>query len=240
MFLFVGVNEMIILHYLCKVRGILLFIFITTLLGCQWDESSVESDEVLLIDEYEFDELVRRYENESRDIWQMPDSVIAKFGRLTGKTLADIGAGSGYFSFRLLQGGANVIAVEIDNRFSDYLLERKAQLPDSLQPFFEVRLATPEDPFLQFDEVDGILIANTYIYLDNRPDYLKHLKKCLKQGGRILVVDYHKKPTKQGPPLEIRLPVQTISNEITDAGFTVLEIDQLTLPFQYMILAEAQ
>lgn len=231
---------MINLYYLCMVRSILLFIIITTMLGCQWDDSPVESDRVLLIDEFEFDELVRRYENESRDIWQMPDSVIAKFEGLAGKTLADIGAGSGYFSFRLLEGGANVIAVEIDDRFSNYLLERKVQLPDSLQLHFEVRLATPEDPYLQFNEVDGILIVNTYIYLNNRVDYLKHLKKCLKKDGRILIVDYHKKPTKQGPPLEIRLPVQTISNEIIAAGFTVLEIDQLTLPYQYMILAEAQ
>lgn len=228
------------LDYICRVRGLFLVIIMLTIWGCQWDESPAETEDILLIDEFEFDELVRRYENETRDVWQMPDSVIHKFGGLNDKTIADIGAGSGYFSFRMLQNGAKVIAVEIDNRFSDYLLERKSQLSDSLQSFFEVRLATPEDPFLQFNEVDGILIANTYIYLNNRVDYLKHLKQCLKTKGRILIVDYHKKPTKQGPPLEIRLPVQTISNEITEAGFTILEVDQLTLPYQYMILAEVR
>lgn len=236
----IGKNKINILHYLCAVRGLYLLIIILTLCGCQWGESPVETEDVLLIDEFEFDELVHRYENETRDIWQMPDSVIHKFGGLDGKTIADIGAGSGYFSFRLLEGGAKVVAIEIDDRFSNYLLERKSQLPDSLQTFFEVRLATPEDPFLQANEVDGILIANTFIYINNRLDYLKHLKQCLKKNGRILIIDYHKKPTKQGPPLEIRLPVQTISTEITEAGFTILEVDQLTLPYQYMILAEVR
>ena len=68
---------------------------------------------------------VARFEDPARETWQRPDAVIAALGPLEGKTVADLGAGTGYFSVRLAQAGARVLAVDVDPRFLDYIARRK-------------------------------------------------------------------------------------------------------------------
>src|SRR5262250_2336948 len=61
--------------------------------------------------EMRFEDLVARFEDPARKEWQKPDEVIAGLGPLSGKTVADIGAGTGYFSFPTAARGAKVIAI---------------------------------------------------------------------------------------------------------------------------------
>ncbi len=64
-----------------------------------------------------FDTLVKHFENPARAEWQKPEWVIEQLGDLTGKTVADIGAGTGYFAFRIARKAKKVIAIDIDERF---------------------------------------------------------------------------------------------------------------------------
>ena len=64
-----------------------------------------------------FEDLVANFESEDRAAWQKPGSVIALLGDLQGKTVLDIGSGTGYFSFRLADKGARVVAADVDKRF---------------------------------------------------------------------------------------------------------------------------
>jgi SAM-dependent methyltransferase len=187
--------------------------------------------------EDKFDHLIGLYESSERDTWQMPGQVIAAIGDLEGLTVADLGAGSGYFSFRLLPLAGKVIALEIDPRFIAYLEDRKTQWPDSLARRLEVRLASKDDPHLNASEVDAVLVVNTYMYLSDRVTYLRNLRTCLRPGGRVLIVDYQRKPLKMGPPLEIRVAAHTVSEELQQAGFTGITVDSQTLPYQYMVMA---
>ena len=79
-----------------------------------------------------FEELVKSFENEDRSAWQKPDEVIALLGDLNGKTVMDIGAGSGYFTFRMAAKGARVIAADVDQRFLDFITEKRKQLNNIL------------------------------------------------------------------------------------------------------------
>lgn len=188
-------------------------------------------------DTEKFDVLLGQYESRERDAWQMPDRVLEALGDLQGKTVADLGAGSGYFAFRLLPLAEKVIALEIDPRFIAYLENRRSQWPDSLARRLEVRLASLDDPQLNPGETDAVLVVNTYMYMQDRVAYFRHLRSRMRPGGRLLVVDYHRKPTKMGPPLEIRVAVHTVTEELRQAGFTDITTDSQTLPYQYMVSA---
>lgn len=67
------------------------------------------------------DDLVKRFESPERDEYQQPDKVLAYLGDIKDKTIMDIGAGTGYFSVKLADHGAHVIAADVDDDFQDYL-----------------------------------------------------------------------------------------------------------------------
>ena len=92
--------------------GICWFIFQLT--ACQNNTHHHSANKHM--NESEFEELVERFEHRDRNQWQQPDKVLTSLGELNGKTIVDIGAGTGYFAFRLLEKGAKVIAVDIDER----------------------------------------------------------------------------------------------------------------------------
>lgn len=188
-------------------------------------------------DPEQFDVLLDQYEDRERDSWQMPEKVLGALGDLQGKTVVDLGAGSGYFTFRLLPVAGKVIALEIDPRFIAYLEDRKSQWPDSLAQRLEVRLASLEDPHLQAGEADAVLLVNTYMYLRDRVAYFRHLRSRMSRGGLLLVVDYQRKPTRMGPPLEIRVARHTVVEELRQAGFMEVSADTHTLPYQYIVSA---
>ncbi|MFN7118507.1 MAG: class I SAM-dependent methyltransferase [Saprospiraceae bacterium] len=179
------------------------------------------------------------YENTDRVIWQKPDLVIDLLGDLTGKTVADIGAGTGFFALRLAPQAKKVIAIDIDQRFVNYLDSVKVlELPENLQSHLESRLARPDDPNLKAGEADVVLIVNTFMYIRNRVEYLAILKKGMSNGGKLIIVDFKKKRTPIGPPSDIRLPIHEVEEALYTAGFKNIETNDTALDYQYFVMAE--
>lgn len=179
------------------------------------------------------------YQNTDRVIWQKPDMVIDLLGGLENKVVADIGAGTGFFSLRLTPKAKKVIAIDIDPRFIDYLDSVKIlELPESLQDKLEPRLAKPENPNLGEEEADIILIVNTYMYINDRERYLKILRRSLSSQGKLLIIDFKKKRTPIGPPLDIRIPLFQVEQELYDAGFSKVITNDTALDYQYIMVAE--
>ncbi len=182
-----------------------------------------------------FEELLARFEDPERDHWQQPEAVLQMLGDLGEKTVADIGAGSGYFAFRMAPHAQKVIAIDIDQRFLDYIDEKNAARPERLP--IETRLAAPDNPKLAPAEADVVLIVNTYHHIENRVRYFAGVRKNLPPGGRLVVVDFFKKELPVGPPPEIKLSETVVEKELREAGFTEIHIDTSTLPYQYIIIA---
>ncbi|KAA3640707.1 MAG: DUF1698 domain-containing protein [Bacteroidetes bacterium] len=183
--------------------------------------------------------LTEDYSNTYREIWQKPDLVLQLLGGLKGKTVADIGAGSGFFTFRMVESADKVIAIDVDPRFTNYLDSVKVRrLPESQQPKLETRLTTPDSPALQKEEVDVVVIVNTFMYIDNHVDYLRRLKKGLKEGGKLLIIDFKKKRTPVGPPGDLRQPLFVIENELYEAGYKNIITNDTALDYQYIVIAE--
>ncbi len=185
-----------------------------------------------------FESLVSDYESKDRVIWQKPGLVISLLGDLTGKTVADIGAGTGYFAFRLVPVAQRVIAVDIDPRFINFMDSIKVRLPEAYQGRFETRLAKPNNPMLVAEEADAVIIINTYGYLRDRVAYLKLLSAGMKPKAQLLVIDFKKNNLSIGPSNEYKVAVADAVRELEAAGFLSTRVDQESLDYQYIIIAQ--
>jgi ubiquinone/menaquinone biosynthesis C-methylase UbiE len=183
----------------------------------------------------DFHELVAHFEDPSRAEWQKPDAVIASLGSLEGKTVADIGAGTGYFAFPIAKKAAKVIAIDIDQRFLDYIGHKKQM--QKVGANIETRLTVPDSPGLKTDEADVVLIVDTFHHIENRIEYLKKLRNVLAKGGLLVIIDFKKQKPPPGPPVELRLSQEQVESELKSAGFAVVSADRDLLSYQYIIKA---
>ena len=188
----------------------------------------------------EIDDLVADYESHDRLIWQKPDMVINRLGDLSTQTVVDLGAGTGFFAFRIVPKAKKVIALDIDQRFVTYMDSAKLALPSELRPRFESRLVDTDDPKLKAHEANAVIIVNTYMYIQGRDAYLKKLKAGIAKGGKILIVDYKEKNIPVGPPVSIKLPLSVVEKELKQAGFSQIISDDTSLDYQYIITAVNQ
>ena len=109
----------------------------------------------------DYENEAEQYESADRVIWQKPDLVIQQLGNVDGKVVADLGAGTGYFSRRIAYKGATVIAIDIDPKAILWMEEQKARFPLELRNRLIIRQAEPNDPKLNPEEVDIVLLVNT-------------------------------------------------------------------------------
>lgn len=151
-----------------------------------------------------------------REAWQKPGEVIAALGLKAGQTVADIGAGTGYFTVRLAKSnpGVKVIASDLEPSMVDYIRERVKK--EGLSNVTTV-VATADDARLP-EAVDCILMVNTYHHIANRVAYFDRLRTSLKPGGKLAIVDY-RKDSPQGPPAEYRMEPAVIESELAKAGY---------------------
>ena len=166
-------------------------------------------------------------DNPTRDEWQKPHEVVAALEIKPTEVMADIGAGTGYFARRFAHHAAKVYAVDIEAK----LLEKAAAgAPAALQTI----LAAPDDPRLPEAGVDTVFFCNVLHHIDARPAYYQKLARALKPGGRIVMVDFHKRKLPVGPPEAMKLSEQEVIAEMEAAGFRKTKSFEF-LPHQYFL-----
>ena len=175
------------------------------------------------------------FDDPGRDAWQKPDAVIEAIGVGPGMTVADLGAGTGYFSVHLAKAvgeKGRVLAIDIEPNFIKYMRERaeKAHITQ-----IEPVLASPEDPKLPEHGVDVVLIVDTWHHIDDRLQYLVTLAAGLKPGGRVAVVDFKKGDFPVGPPDVHKMTAERVASEFASAGWKqASHWDEL--PYQYVLV----
>ncbi len=185
-----------------------------------------------------FDLQVRKYEDPKRQTWQDPKFVIEALGNLNDLVIADIGAGTGYFTFQMAVPARKVIAVDIEQRFLNYIEDRKSEMYDrSLAGKIETRLTTPENPSLERAEADVVLMVNTITYIRNRQKYLTTLKQGMTKGARLVIVDYKLGKMPVGPDEQTKVGSREVVAALQNAGFVVDKVDTGSLQYQYLIKA---
>jgi len=178
------------------------------------------------------EKFAKSFDDPARDAWQMPAKVIDTLGLKDGMSVADIGAGTGYFSMRLAKAspGLMVFAADIEPAMVEYL--RKRAMSEHLKNVVAV-LAGAGSPNLP-KPVDLVLVVDTYHHLPDRVAYFRELKKSLTPSGRVAIIDF-RKDAPQGPPVEFRFTPEQIEAEFTQAGFR-LESTHDFLPRQHFLI----
>ena len=182
-----------------------------------------------------FEDLAESFEDEERAAWQKPELVIEKLGDIEGKTIGDIGAGTGYFSFRMAELGANVTAIDVDERFQNFIKEKIAK---ETTINLKTKLVGYDNPELAENEFDALIIVDTYHHFNDKIEYMTHCFNGLKAGGVLMNVDFKNKETAHGPPVDHRISAEEVKKDLLKVGFTNVEIDQTTLSEQYIITAK--
>jgi ubiquinone/menaquinone biosynthesis C-methylase UbiE len=157
----------------------------------------------------------KNFDDPARDRWQMPDKVIAALALKPAMTVADIGAGTGYFSVRLAKAGvAKVYAVDIEESMVVYIRKRaeKEGLKNVAGVVAAAASANIPEP------VDLILIVDTFHHIPAREAYFKGLAKSLKPGGRLAIIDWLP-GGPMGPPEAFRFSPEKIAMELAKAGW---------------------
>jgi cyclopropane fatty-acyl-phospholipid synthase-like methyltransferase len=146
--------------------------------------------------------------------------------------VADIGAGTGYFSVRLAKAlpGATVYAVDVEPSMLDHI--RKRALGEGLKNVVTLQ-ASGTSPNLT-KPVDVVLVVDTYHHLPNRATYFRELQKSLAAGGRVAIIDF-RKDSPDGPPPEFRFEADQIVGEMKQAGYR-LDAKHDFLPRQHFLV----
>ena len=174
------------------------------------------------------------YEGFDRDEWQHPEEVIKVLKIQEGNQVADLGSGSGYFTFRLADAvgpTGKMYAVDIDSEMNADLAKR---VQDKGYQNIGVVLARPNNPGLPDNSIELIFSSNTYHHLEDRVTYFANLQQDLPPNGRIAIIDFTGKGWFQ-QLFGHYTPSETIQRELQEAGYT-LEAKLEFLPTQVFLI----
>jgi cyclopropane fatty-acyl-phospholipid synthase-like methyltransferase len=174
----------------------------------------------------------RVFDDPGRDAWQKPAEVIRALRLAPDAAVADVGAGTGYFAARLARAlpQGRIYGADLEPDMVKFLGERAAK--EGLPNLSAVH-ASPDSPNLP-GPVDLVLMVDTYHHIARRPVYFESLKKQLRAGGRIAIVDFTlESPT--GPPVQHRVAPERVKSEMNQAGYRLLEAHGF-LPYQYFLV----
>lgn len=181
---------------------------------------------------------IAEMDDAKRDAWVMPDRVVRSLAiAKKDAVVADIGAGSGYFSRRLAREvpGGIVYAVDVDDEFRGFIEQNRESWGT---PNIEPHLAFYDDPALPERGVDLVFVSNTYPYLRARVAYFRKVAAALKPGGQLVVINFKpdaQVPDNTAPAPQFRTPQATVVAELEQAGFSLLR-EETFLPHQYFLI----
>ena len=174
-------------------------------------------------------------ERPDRVLWQKPDQIMDAVHVADGSTVADIGAGAGWFTIRLAQrvGPKGMVYAQDVQRIMLEAIKRRVQR-EGFENVTTVQ-AHGNEPNLPAKTLDAILMVDAYQEVENRVLYLRNLANALKPTGRIGIVNW--KPGRVGPgpddPNE-HIPQPVVEADAAAAGLKVL--DHEDLPYQYLLV----
>ncbi len=178
---------------------------------------------------------MKALDDPKRDEYQKPHEVLSALNIKPGEVIADIGAGTGYFTFRLAHhvgAKGKVYAVDVSPDMIRHINRRSR---DAKATNVVAILADNDDPLLPEQSVNRIFICDVWHHVDNQTKYLALMKKMLKPGGEIVMIDFHKKELPFGPPLQMKIAREDLIKQLETNGFRVAK-EHTFLPHQYFLV----
>ena len=177
------------------------------------------------------------YNHAERLLWQDPEQILAEIGLKPGDTMADVGAGDGFFAIPAAKiVGASGVIYALDSS-----AEAVAGLKDRARQagLTNVRavIGDADDTVLCRRCADVALLANVLHDFESPLKVLANIRQTLKPGGVLADLDWKKEPEQlHGPPLTKRLSQEEATALLIQANFEVIK-NKLSGPFHYLLLA---
>ncbi len=185
-------------------------------------------------------EYIRALEDKKRDAWQKPKAVIEALKLKRNENVADIGAGSGYFSFRIAKAvpGGEVYAIDINPDMLAYI--RNKAKKERVANITTMRSST-SDPNIPRNVSMVFMCDVLHMVSDRTSDRASWLDKLgdeVRRGTKLVIIDYKMGKLPVGPPERIKIPADKIISMAENAGFKLLRKDAGMLPYQIYFLFE--
>ena len=171
----------------------------------------------------------------ARATWQKPRAALRAMGLRRGHTVAEIGSGPGFWTLRLARvvgPSGHVYAVDPEPAILEALRRRLEKT--------RVKNVTPVlggagDPLLPAGRCDLALIVNTYHHFADGPASLRRVAAALRARGQLVNIDFHKRETPMGPPVDHRVAREEFLRDARRAGLTLVA-EHRFLPYQYFLV----
>jgi SAM-dependent methyltransferase len=173
-------------------------------------------------------------ERPDRAAWQKPDDVVRAL-HLTGtEVIADVGAGSGYFTFRLAAAvpQGRVVATDIEPEMIRYI-HHKA-MTEGIRNVEPV-LATADDPKVPAG-ADIVFVCDVLHHVSDRSAWLLRLHDEMKPGARLILVEFKDGDLPEGPPAALKIPRDEMLRLVHDSGFVLSGEEEDLLPYQTFLV----
>lgn len=141
---------------------------------------------------WDIDTYIQNLERPERDVDQQPEKVVDTLNITPGTVIADIGAGSGYFTRRFAKAvgeTGQVLAIDIEHKMLDYNKRELVKLGMADRASFII--ARPDDPSLDENSVDLVFLCNAYHHVEHHADYWTKITSALKPNGRVVIIDFY-------------------------------------------------
>lgn len=144
---------------------------------------------------------------------------------------ADLGCGSGFFTVPLSQKVKKVYGIDVQEEMLQFLEQkiRKLKIKN-----IELLLSKENEIPLEDESVDLLVSVNTLHEFDDKERMIEEMRRTLKPGGKVLIVDFKKEDTGFGPPVYIRVPKKQAKKLFEKKGFTTLKAKDLT--YHYLLV----
>lgn len=182
-------------------------------------------------------EYLDRLDRPERDQEQKPAQVVDALALTQGMSVADLGAGSGYFTRRFVEAireTGKVYVIDIEPEALKYVEESLVHMHRSFEA--EFILARPDNPKIPVESVDLVFVCNTYHHLEGRPTYFHNIKSSLKPGGRVAIIDFYhdERSGELGFPKRHLVSKEKVMEEMVEAGYRLAK-EHTFLPKQYFL-----
>lgn len=191
------------------------------------DEKSVKPgiNDRFLAENLDVKEWLGRFEIESREVYAHRADVLKACGIKAGQSVADIGAGTGFYARLFAEAvgeKGRVFAVDISKKFLDHIKTRAAE--EGVSNLHTV-LGTGHETNLKADSVDLVFICDTYHHFEFPRSTLASIHAALRDGGSLVVIDFERIPGKSREFIlgHVRADKEGFRAEIQAAGFDFID-----------------
>lgn len=172
-------------------------------------------------------------ERADRAQWQKPDAVVASLGLNPRDVVFDLGAGSGYFSFRFAAAvpDGRVIAADTEPEMVRHIHHRA--MTEGIRNV-QVKLIKPNAPEVEAG-ADVVFLCDVLHHVSDRAGWLNGITSSMKTGARLVLIEFKQGKLPEGPPESMKIARAELVSLVTSAGLDLEKEHGDLLPYQVFL-----